>query len=254
MQAGESMAVEVWAIWLIGAFLCGSIPFAVILGKLNGVDIRKLGSGNPGASNLGRQVGKKWGICCFVLDVGKGLVPVLAFIGFAINTNINATHAWEAAGYPKDFEIRGEQNVTLYLQWVLIAVAAVLGHVFSPFLKFRGGKGVATGLGATLGLFPVVTIPGVLAFVIWYAVCKISGYVGLASVIAAASLPVTTVIAGLTLKLSGGEIAVFASLTGALAALVIVRHRGNLARIRAGTEPKAAWTGRAKPAAVSGDE
>ncbi|MEM1027875.1 MAG: glycerol-3-phosphate acyltransferase, partial [Planctomycetota bacterium] len=222
------MAVEVWAIWLIGAFLCGSIPFAVILGRLNGVDIRKLGSGNPGASNLGRQVGKKWGIFCFVLDVGKGLVPVIVY-AYGIKVTGEAildpdTGVILAAN--DLFVIDHLAGVTGSLQWVLIAVAAVLGHVFSPFLKFKGGKGVATGLGATLGLFPVVTIPGLLAFAIWYAVCKISGYVGLASVIAAASLPVTTVIAGLTLKLSGGEIAVFAGLTGALAALVIVRHRG----------------------------
>ncbi|MEO1238008.1 MAG: glycerol-3-phosphate acyltransferase, partial [Planctomycetota bacterium] len=135
-------------------------------------------------------------------------------------------------------------NATLLAgQWVLVAVAAVCGHVFSPWLKFRGGKGVATGLGAALGLFPVVTVPAVVAFVIWFAVCKITGYVGLASSIAAASLPVLTVGGGLVFGLGGGEIAVFAALTGVLAALVILRHRGNLARIRAGTEPKAAWTG-----------
>lgn len=244
MRAGVFMAIHVWAIWLLGAFVCGSIPFAVILGKLHGVDIRKLGSGNPGASNLGRQVGRKWGVFCFVLDVGKGLVPV---VGFAI--------FWKQ--FLPDGMVLGDHGVvytpydsTAYtptwiaLQWVLVAVAAVLGHVFSPFLKFRGGKGVATGLGATLGLFPVVTVPGVLAFVIWIAVCKITGYVGLASVIAAASLPITTIVAGLILNLSVGEIAVFAGLTALLAALVIFRHRGNLARLRAGTEPRAGWTGR----------
>lgn len=232
------MGAEVWAIWLVGAFLCGSIPFAVLIGKAKGVDIRQLGSGNPGASNLGRQVGKKWGIFCFLLDVGKGLVPVLGF-GFYFNIPQPSGEWDELMG-----EVVNAIRTAEALQWVSIAVAAVLGHVFSPFLKFRGGKGVATGLGATLGLFPVVTIPGVLAFVIWVAVCKITGYVGLASVIAAASLPITTVIAGLVLKLSVGEIAVFAGLTALLAALVIFRHRGNLARLRAGTEPKATWTGR----------
>jgi len=243
------MALEVWAIWLAAAFLSGSIPFAVILGKLNGVDIRKVGSGNPGASNLGRQVGKKWGIICFLLDVGKGLVPVLGFAAYTIYWWIQQRFdrvelLWGIVGSTggKGQYVAGASDA---LQWVLIAVAAVLGHVFSPFLKFKGGKGVATGLGATLGLFPVVTIPGGLAFVIWVAVCKITGYIGLASVIAAASLPISTVVAGLMLKLSGGEIAVFASLTAALAAMVIIRHRGNLARIRAGTEPKARWTGKA---------
>lgn len=251
MPAGEPMALQVWAIWLVGAFLCGAIPFAVILGKLNGVDIRTLGSGNPGASNLGRQVGKKWGIFCFLLDVGKGLVPTIIFCFVLIGINkdyqllgsdINQTFLEDMRQYWLSIT---NNSILDSIQWVLIAVAAVLGHVFSPFLKFKGGKGVATGLGATLGLFPIVTVPGVLAFVIWYAVCKISGYVGLASVIAAASLPITTIVAGIILGLSGGESAVFAGLTAALAALVIVRHRGNLSRIRAGTEPKAAWTGRA---------
>lgn len=245
MPAGESMALQVWAIWLVGAFVCGSIPFAVILGKLNGVDIRTLGSGNPGASNLGRQVGKKWGIFCFVLDVGKGLVPVLGFALAWKHLLPNAMKVGANGVIYSSYDTMIYTPTWIAFQWVLIAVAAVLGHVFSPFLKFKGGKGVATGLGATLGLFPIVTVPGVLAFVIWYAVCKISGYVGLASVIAAASLPITTILAGLVLGLSAGEIAVFAGLTALLAALVIVRHSGNLARIRAGTEPKAAWTGRA---------
>lgn len=239
------MQYSVWVFWLLAAFLCGSIPFAVLIGKAKGVDIRTLGSGNPGASNLGRQVGKKWGVFCFLLDVGKGLVPVLGFGFYLIILNVGHSMGYYDRPPGEVFEPRGSLGVGVSLQWVLIAVAAVLGHVFSPFLKFKGGKGVATGLGATLGLFPVVTIPGLLAFVIWYAVCKITGYVGLASVIAAASLPLTTIIAGLVLGLTPGEIAVFAGLTAALAALVIFRHRGNLARIRAGTEPRAAWTGRA---------
>lgn len=231
------MAFDVWLIWVVGAFLAGSIPFAVLIGRAKGVDIRQHGSGNPGASNLGRTVGKKWGMICFVLDVGKGLVPTALFglLLFAMASGRAMSTLPHDA--PPGGVVAG--------QWVLVAVAAVLGHVFSPWLKFRGGKGVATGLGATLGLFPIVTIPGVIAFVIWYAVCKATGYVGLASVIAAASLPVFTVVNGLVLGLSFGQVAVFAGLTALLAALVIFRHRGNLARLRAGTERKAAWTGKA---------
>ncbi|MEM9419818.1 MAG: glycerol-3-phosphate 1-O-acyltransferase PlsY [Planctomycetota bacterium] len=248
------MAVEIWLLWLVGAFLCGSIPFAVILGKAKGVDIRKIGSGNPGATNLGRAVGKKWGFICFGLDVGKGLVPTVAFCFLLIRahrdeqmlcTNLNQTFLESLRIYWGS--ITGH-SVADCLMWTVIAIAAVSGHVFSPFLKFKGGKGVATGLGAALGLFPIVTVPGLIAFALWYAVCKLSGYVGLASVVAAASLPVLTIGSGLVLGLTPGEIAVFASLTGVLAALVIVRHRGNLARIRAGTEPKASWTGKADPA------
>ncbi|MBB6429086.1 glycerol-3-phosphate 1-O-acyltransferase PlsY [Algisphaera agarilytica] len=245
------MAVEIWLLWLVGAFLCGSIPFAVILGKAKGVDIRKVGSGNPGATNLGRAVGKKWGFVCFGLDVAKGLVPTLLYAhGYEIEVM-----TWVESGRGNAFALGEPETIDHTagmmgsVQWVLIAVAAVCGHVFSPFLKFKGGKGVATGLGAALGLFPIVTVPGLIAFALWYAVCKLSGYVGLASVIAAGSLPVLTIVSGLVLGLSPGEIAVFAGLTGVLAALVIVRHRGNLARIRAGTEPKAAWTGKARPSA-----
>ncbi|MEM8739674.1 MAG: glycerol-3-phosphate acyltransferase [Planctomycetota bacterium] len=232
-------------LWLSGSFLAGAIPFAVIIGRARGIDLRQHGSGNPGATNLGRAAGKKWGILCFVLDVGKGLLPVLAF-----------ALAWKHL-LPPGMVVgeRGEvyspttplvlSSAWIVFQWVLVAVAAVLGHVFSPFLRFRGGKGVATGLGATLGLFPVVTVPAFLAFVLWYAVCKLTGYVGLASAAAAASLPVFTVLSGLVLGRTPGEIAVFVGLTGILGAFVVARHWGNLTRIRRGTEPKAAWTGKA---------
>ena len=258
------MPTTPWILWLCGAFLAGSIPFAVLIGLAKGVDIRKHGSGNPGATNLGRAVGKKWGLLCFLLDVGKGLVPVL---GFAVYTQ------WWWANQPVDrvafpsmgWEMQSTSHSVpprVYIagtydafQWVLVAVAAVAGHIYSPWLRFKGGKGVATGLGATLGLFPVVTVPAALAFALWYVVCKVTGYVGLASVLAAASLPVTTIAGGLVVGLTAGEIAVFAGLTALLATLVIWRHRGNLARIRAGTEPKANWTGRGPrdPAAAPAD-
>ncbi len=235
------MSLGIWWLWVAGAFLCGSIPFAVMLGKLNGVDIREHGSGNPGASNLGRAVGKPWGILCFLLDVGKGVVPTVGFLWPMAAATLTARYEADPRGLagPGDYSA-----VLIYLQWVLVAVAAVLGHVFSPWLKFRGGKGVATGLGATLGLFPIVTIPGVLAFFIWLGMCKVTGYVGLASVIAAACLPVMTLVSGLVLGLTLGETLIFVALTATLAGLVIWRHRGNLARIREGTEAKAAWTGR----------
>ena len=184
---------------------------------------------------------------CFGLDVGKGLVPTLAFAYLWRRFLPDGQILGEDGALYTPYETGPHAGAWLALQWVLVAVAAVLGHVFSPWLKFRGGKGVATGLGSTLGLFPVVTVPGVLAFAIWYGVCKTTGYVGLASVAAAGSLPPLTAASGWALGLSLGETAVFVGLTGLLAAVVIARHRGNLARIRAGTEPKAAWTGKAGP-------
>ena len=225
----RGMTTGVYLIWVSAAFLSGSIPFAVLLGRLKGVDIRKIGSGNPGATNLGRAVGRKWGFLCFVLDVLKGLLPVL----------LASLLAFEPLAETEN------GGVVPAMQWVGIAIAAVCGHIFSPWLGFKGGKGVATGLGSTLGLFPVVTLAGVVAFVVWLGVAKWTGYVGLASVVAALSLPLVTGVNGYLLELSPESLAVFVALTALLAALVVYRHRGNLARIRAGTEPKAGWTGRA---------
>jgi glycerol-3-phosphate acyltransferase PlsY len=246
------MSTTAWLIWLAVAFLSGSIPFAVLLGRINGVDIRKIGSGNPGATNLGRAIGKKWGLICFFLDVGKGLVPTLAF-GIALGRIITAVVAQQVETVTSLID-NGESTMPstgdgIYsarwvLQWVSVGIAAVLGHVFSPWLKFRGGKGVATGLGATLGLMPVVTVPGLIAFAMWYLTAKLSGYVGLASVVAAASLPILTVFSGFIFGFALLQVGVFAGLTGLLALLVIVRHMGNLKRIAAGSEPKAAWTGK----------
>ncbi len=228
--------------WL-AAFLVGSIPFAVILGRLNGVDVRTIGSGNPGATNLGRALGRKWGALCFVLDVGKGLIPTLAFglVVLVLSVRHGMGFATDIPEPARPIESLGSW---LAIQWVLIAIAAVAGHIFSPFLKFKGGKGVATGLGATLGLFPIVTIPAVIAFAIWYAVCKITGYVGLASVIAAGVLPILTALNGLVIGFKPAEVAVYAGFTALLAALVIARHKANIKRLLAGTEPKAAWTGK----------
>ncbi|MEM6459666.1 MAG: glycerol-3-phosphate acyltransferase [Planctomycetota bacterium] len=234
------MSWWVWNLWLVAAFLCGSVPFAVLIARSKGVDLRQHGSGNPGATNLGRAVGKKWGLLCFVLDVGKGLVPTLLFLVPLADGSLRERYEL----HPQGLESVSNGDAWRYVQWVLVAIAATLGHVFSPWLKFRGGKGVATGLGGALGLFPVVTVPGLLAFGLWYATCKATGYVGLASVVAAGALPVMTLGSCLLLGLTPGETAVFVGLTALLAAVVIARHRGNLARIRAGTEPKARWTGK----------
>ena len=217
------MDLSPW-IWHAIGFACGSVPFAYLLGRLGGVDVRLAGSGNPGASNLGRLLGRRWGVGCFVLDVLKGAVPVAAAAAF-------------------DLRLGAGLGIAAATAWVGVAAAAVLGHVFTPWLGFRGGKGVATGLGATLGLWPVVTGPAVLAFGVWAAVAKTSGYVGLASVVAALTLVPLTALSAWVLGLPLGEAAVFVGLVAVVAAVVVVRHRGNLARIRRGEETKAAWAG-----------
>lgn len=221
----------IWALWLIAAYLLGSVSFALILGRVNGIDIRDHGSGNVGATNLGRALGKKWGLLCFFLDLGKGLVPVL--------------------GYRLTLSAMGEDpaGAVQMLMWLAIAVAAVVGHVFPVFLKFKGGKGMATGIGALLGLWPVMAVPGIAAFVVWFVVTKATAYVGLASVVAAAVLPVFVLGFAWAWGYEAGEIAVCVGVGALLAALVIVRHRSNIRRLLDGTEDKVDWARRRRPAA-----
>lgn len=219
-----------WLLFLIGAYLLGSVSFALILGRLNGINIREHGSGNVGATNLGRALGKKWGLICFFLDLGKGLVPVLAYgvwAGLITSTVVTI-------------------GTVEMLKWLAIGVAAVIGHVLPIFLKFKGGKGVATSAGALLGFWPVLSVPVLAATVVWFVVTKMTAYVGLASVIAAAVLPFFVIGFALLMGYEPGETAVCGSVTALLAAMVIFRHRTNIARLRAGTEGKVDWAQRGR--------
>ncbi len=221
-----------WCIWLLGAYLVGSIPFGLLIGLAKGVDIREAGSGNVGATNAGRVLGRGWGIVCFLLDVGKGMGPTLSYGLWTGLACLNPPSV-EVAG--------GSGDVTALMQWLAIAVAAVLGHVFSIWLKFKGGKGVATGLGVLLGFWPVLTIPGIIAGLGWVAMVKITGYVSLGSVAAACSLPVLAIASALAWGRSIGQTIVYTVVTLILALLITLRHRGNIQRLREGTEPKAGW-------------
>ena len=211
-----------WALWLGVGYLCGAVPFGLLIGKIKGVDIREHGSKSIGATNCGRVLGKKFGIGCFVLDVLKGVLPVL---GYGV-TRVVAEGGGGALGL---------------LLWVSVGIAAVIGHMFPVWLKFKGGKGVATGLGVLLGFWPVMTLGGVVAAVIWLITVKLSAYVSLASMLAACSLPISCVVLGLAFGVPGSHIGIFAGVTGVLAGLVVLRHKANVARLMAGTENKAAW-------------
>lgn len=215
-----------WSIWLVTAYLLGSVSFALLLGRVNGINIREHGSGNVGATNLGRALGKKWGIACFFLDLGKGLVPV---VGYRVTLGLTGGQV---------------EGALAMLYWLSIGVAAVVGHVFPVFLRFKGGKGVATSAGALLGFWPMLTVPTLAAGVVWYAVTRLTAYVGLASVAAAAVLPVLVVGFGLMMRDEPGVIAVTGGVSTLLALLVIARHRSNLKRLLAGTEDKAEWAKR----------
>lgn len=203
------------------AYLVGSIPFGYLIARSRGVNILKEGSGNIGATNVRRVLGRGPGNLCFALDVLKGLVPTIV-AGLVLGTlgNLEAP--------PRDVWL-----------WLLTPVLAVVGHMASPWLGFKGGKGVATGLGALLGVFWLLTAAVVLAFMVWFIVLKISRYVGLASVCAALSVPLWALVFPI---LADGHFPASAvpmlAMSGLLAVLVVARHKGNLRRILAGTEPK----------------
>lgn len=205
--------------WLAISYLCGSVPFALLLGKLKGVDIRKEGSGNVGATNVWRVLGRRWGVACFFMDMLKGFVPVLGaglIMGWVGDESLGLGQAW---------------------QWLAVAMAAVLGHVYPLWLRFRGGKGVATGLGVLLGFWPILTVPGLAAWATWVAMILSLRYVSLASMVAAVSIPVYLVVLH---RWRGAHESLWPMLmvTCIMAALVIVRHRSNLVRLFDGTEPK----------------
>jgi len=209
---------SVW-FWVLMGYLCGSVPFGLLLGLAQGVDIRQSGSGNIGATNALRVLGRKTGVVCFGLDVLKGLVPVL-------------TASW-AMGY-----IGGPHNQGQAWEWLVVATSPIVGHIYPVWLRFKGGKGVATGLGAMLGVWPALTWPGLCAIVVWAVTVGVWRYVSLASVVSAVSVPLVVAITVLGFGQRWADAVPFVIMTSLLAGLVIVRHWNNLGRIRAGSEPK----------------
>ena len=204
------------------AYLVGSVPFGLMVGKWKGVDPRTAGSGNIGATNVGRLLGKRFFFVVFVLDLLKGLLPMAA------------------AGAVLRAGARGEvHDPKLYALWLLVGFAAILGHMFSLFLGLKGGKGVATSSGVILGLFPYFTVPGVVALAVWAVVLKGTRYISIASILAALVFPVVYVLVALVLgwPVFGEQwpLLAFALL---VAAMIVYKHRSNIARLRAGTEPR----------------
>jgi glycerol-3-phosphate acyltransferase PlsY len=197
---------------VIGSYLLGSIPFGYLAGRLAGIDIRKVGSGNVGATNVVRVLGKRFGYPVFALDFLKGFGAVL----ISMLAAPGKPPAWNSS------EIFG----------ILAAMSSVLGHLYPPWLKFKGGKGVATSAGALLALAPVATLIGVT---IWIIVFWLTGYVSLASMIAAVILPIVILIMG-SHDSRNGKALVYAS--ACVAAVVVWRHRSNLSRLMRGTEPR----------------
>ena len=184
---------------IIAAYLLGSVPTGLLLGKALGVDIRASGSGNIGATNVYRTLGRRVGVITLLGDCLKGLIPVLAARWLGL------PDIWVAAA----------------------GLAAFLGHVYTVFLCFKGGKGVATALGAFLGTSPAA-VP--IAFAIFAIVLWKWRYVSLASIIAAGAMPLIVAVID--------RRPLIIVMTLLIAALVIWKHSGNIARLRAGTENK----------------
>ena len=198
------------------AYLLGSIPFGLLVGKAKGIDVRTSGSGNIGATNVGRLLGKKFFFLVFVLDMLKSLLPMMA-------ASVVVRHL--------------VPTPSTYFLWLAVGAGAVVGHMFSVFLGFKGGKGVATSAGVVLGLYPYYTVSGAIVILIFIVVFFIWRYVSLGSMAAACGFPIAFLVVG---KLAGWldlqtqwPLLLFAVL---MAVLIVLKHRANITRLLAGTE------------------
>lgn len=200
------------AVAALGSYLLGSIPAGYLAGRLAGIDIRNTGSGNIGATNVTRVLGKRYGYPVFLIDFLKGFAAVRMSI--LISERAHLTPA------------------LLELVGILAAVCCVIGHSFPVWLKFKGGKGVATSAGALFALMPFVLLIGA---VIWVVTFQLSRYVSVASITATVALPIVIWIM-ISLGQMHGTTMLYFSVC--LAAVVILRHRSNISRLLRGTEPR----------------
>ncbi len=226
--------MQVWLCPLV-AFLLGSIPFGLIIAKSKGINIRDHGSGNIGATNVLRVIGKKYGITCLLLDAFKGFIPVMLAVNLIqiAGKNTGFLHVGGLDSFalvlPAAEQFKGQ------LVHVLTALAAVLGHNYSPWVGFKGGKGIATSAGVLLALMPAGIV---LLAVVWLVVFALSRYVSLASIVAAAALPLITIYGswfhGRIADGTWNKPLFFFSLV--IAVLAIWKHQTNIQRLIAGTE------------------
>ncbi|EEF57666.1 glycerol-3-phosphate 1-O-acyltransferase PlsY [Pedosphaera parvula] len=194
------------------AYLLGSIPTGYLVGRAKGLDLRTMGSGNIGATNAFRILGKGPGIFVLLVDGLKGWVSV-AWAGILVYRLMQGG-------------ARPDAQTSEYLR-IIGGVCAILGHNYTCWLKFKGGKGIATSAGVLAGLIPIAFLAGLIT---WIVVCVLTKYVSVASITAAAVLPFATMFGGYSRLMIG--IATF------MAALAIYKHKGNIERLRKGTENK----------------
>jgi glycerol-3-phosphate acyltransferase PlsY len=194
------------------SYLLGSIPAGYLAGRVAGIDIRHAGSGNIGATNVMRVLGKRYGYPVFIIDFLKGLI--------AVSLSILIEKRAQPLSVPTE------------LIGIIAAISCVIGHSFPVWLSFKGGKGVATSMGGLFGLMPFVALIGVAVWVIMF---QITRYVSVASMTATLAVPISILIL-MPPKQTGGAALLYFSIC--LAALVVFRHRSNLSRLVRGTEPR----------------
>lgn len=203
-------SISEWAVvagLAAASYLIGAVPFGLLVARIKGVDITKVGSGNIGATNVFRSVSKPLGILTFVCDAAKGWLPAWVF-----------PFCMPASGHEPANPLLG----------IVFAALAIAGHTWPVYLKFKGGKGVATSAGALIGIAPAAVGFGLL---VWVAVFAVSRYVSLASMAVSVAVPA----AAWWWHKPGTSFVLPVALT-LLGAMIIWRHRGNIQRLRAGTE------------------
>lgn len=198
-----------WFLIALVSYLLGSIPFGFLAGRCRGIDIRTRGSGNIGATNVLRVLGKKWGYAVFLLDFLKGWLPVKLALGWGIALMV---HPATAPG-------------------ALAGLCVLIGHSFPVWIGFRGGKGIASSGGVIVALFPAAFL---ICLGIWLLVFTATRYVSVASMAAATALPVTVFAVYLAHRTDWLALAV----SVVMCLLAFWRHRSNIERLRDGTEPR----------------
>ncbi|MFG0320348.1 MAG: glycerol-3-phosphate 1-O-acyltransferase PlsY [Planctomycetota bacterium JB042] len=197
---------------LVASYLLGSVPAAFLVARAKGIDLRAVGSGNVGATNVVRACGKAWGIGVFLFDCLKGFVPAFLFARVLVES--------------------GRTPLSPDATALLLGTAAIVGHVFPVWLRFKGGKGVATSAGMCAGLcWPAA----LLALLAWYGVLRVSRYVSVASMVAAILFPAIFV-AWVGPEAAFGERRLVTGLSIVLALLILYLHRANIGRLRRGEE------------------
>ncbi len=236
--------MQLWLCPLL-AFLLGSIPFGLFIARMKGIDIRQHGSGNIGATNVLRVVGKKHGIVCLILDALKGFIPTLLAMtlirfegqgtSFTIHSLLDHAYVFPAVDQWKAQTFQ-----------VVTGLLSILGHNYSPWVGFKGGKGIATSAGVIIALAPAAVV---LLIVVWLLVFLISRYVSVASIVAAAVLPITIHWGARfhhinndkslpTLWEAGTWNKPLFIFSVVIAALAIWKHRTNIRRLMDGTESR----------------